>query len=46
MAQNANVANAYHTKSVAVKVVVKVERGGIYARRLAKVVIEAVRAGT
>ena len=37
MAQNANVANAYHTKSVAIKVqMVKVERGGIYARRLAK----------
>ena len=37
MAQNANVANAYHTKSVVIKAaVVKVERGGIYARRLAK----------
>ena len=36
MAQNANVANAYHTKSVAIKVQWSRWRGGIYARRLAK----------
>ena len=34
VAQNSNVANAYDTKSLADKVqLVKVDRGGIYARR-------------
>ena len=37
MAQNAYVANAYHTKSVVIKMqIVKVEKGEINARMLAK----------